>query len=384
MLTSSQLSDLFTRLDKDGDGELDLNEFTGIIKMLKINVSPDYIARVFRSVDETGNSSEVAGTLDLQEFIAAYQKIYTGAAVDGMDATESQRKSFVRATRYGYTSDKSCIFECYTIPSEGTPQVYVLTDLPNDDDSVDETPPPASALDPLTVLGLTKGEPWLVDNEPGTVEHVYRMMRQDGMKNKAHGASLMWWVDVSYSMVDWTAAEDLVSKFGLPNDSKFLASFGNFNNGLPADPKSRMFAGTGSHIVGNIHSLSHFAQSLYIEQVPVVHHLPPWLKSWQCAAVCSSATLSKVLDGFVKYYTTRFAWMANLSSLSKTADDEKISAYERAEGLATVSKTMLFLRRHLFLPYGSHVFVYISCVVVKVEWIRFVRRRRRIFRRRRH
>ncbi|MFN9983207.1 MAG: hypothetical protein ACK53Y_24985, partial [bacterium] len=50
-LSSSQLSDLFNRLDKNGDGELDLEEFTGIIKVLKLDVEEDYIADVFRSVD---------------------------------------------------------------------------------------------------------------------------------------------------------------------------------------------------------------------------------------------------------------------------------------------------------------------------------------------
>jgi hypothetical protein len=39
----------------------------------------------------------------------------------------------------------------------------------------------------------------------------------------------------------------------------------------------------------------------------------------------------------VQYYTSRFAWMANISWLAKTSADEKIGAYERAEGLASVS-----------------------------------------------
>jgi hypothetical protein len=68
MLTSAQLSAMFSRLDKDGDGELDLDEFTGIIKMLHIRVSPDYIAKVFQAVDRTpdANENEATGTLDMQ------------------------------------------------------------------------------------------------------------------------------------------------------------------------------------------------------------------------------------------------------------------------------------------------------------------------------
>ena len=130
MLTSSQLSDLFTRLDKNGDGELDLDEFTGIIKMLRIQVTPDYVARVFRSVDQSTGLSEVSGTLDMQEFIAAYQKIYCGANVDDVGTTTKKKDNFIRATRYGCQTDGQFIFECYTIPSHGAAEKFTVPNLP--------------------------------------------------------------------------------------------------------------------------------------------------------------------------------------------------------------------------------------------------------------
>ena len=47
MLTSSQLSDLFRRLDKDGTGELDLGEFLAIASKLKLVAPEDYFVSVF-------------------------------------------------------------------------------------------------------------------------------------------------------------------------------------------------------------------------------------------------------------------------------------------------------------------------------------------------
>ena len=47
MLTSGQLSDLFRRLDRDGNGELDLEEFSQIINKLKIKASEDFVARCY-------------------------------------------------------------------------------------------------------------------------------------------------------------------------------------------------------------------------------------------------------------------------------------------------------------------------------------------------
>jgi len=39
MLSAQQLSDLFRRLDADGSGELDLEEFKGLAKKLKIDAT---------------------------------------------------------------------------------------------------------------------------------------------------------------------------------------------------------------------------------------------------------------------------------------------------------------------------------------------------------
>lgn len=46
MLTNGQLSDLFRRLDTDGNGELDIEEFLKIIVKLKLDASDNFVARL--------------------------------------------------------------------------------------------------------------------------------------------------------------------------------------------------------------------------------------------------------------------------------------------------------------------------------------------------
>lgn len=80
MLTSSQLADLFRRLDRDGNGELDIDEFISIASKLKLNVPEAFFAEVFKEVDVAKS-----GTLSMPEFILAYQRIISKANKSNVD-----------------------------------------------------------------------------------------------------------------------------------------------------------------------------------------------------------------------------------------------------------------------------------------------------------
>jgi hypothetical protein len=335
MLTSAQLSDLFTRLDKNGDGVLDLDEFIGLIRLLKVEVSEDDAAAVFHEIDQAAGNSELTGTLDMQEFIAAYQKIYIGTKTGFSGGKHTHNENFIRATRYGRMLNGDYVFECYTIPSSGVGEKYTL-DLTSqmaasDSDTDSEDGPRFIAEDLPKNFWESTPEPY-----DGTVTDIIKLIRQDSSRNKTLHSNVLWWIDAAYESVNRSTAEEIITTFGLPNDSKFLSNFGNFGNAMPGDTKSRMFAGTGNHTSGMMCSLSCFAQTLWIKSVPVVHHLPPWLRLWNNNYLRSSGIINTVWDTVAEYYRTRFAWLINVSWIN-THDDEDKLAFQRAEGLASVS-----------------------------------------------
>jgi hypothetical protein len=341
------LSDLFTRLDRNGDGSLDLNEFIDLIRILKVDVSAEYAASVFKTIDQAAGISEATGTLNIQEFIAAYQKIYIANGNGGSGKGKAPQDSFVRATRYGRMLNGEYVFECYTIPSSGKGERYTLdlsTPLHESDEDSDEDEDDESRKDPEPL----RKDPWDAVCEPweGTLDDINIMIQQDSCRNKTLRSNVLWWIDAAYGSIDRATAEEIVTRFGLPNDSRFLFSFDNFGGSMPPDAKSRVYAGTGNHTLGTVYSLSYFAQALWIDNIPVVHHLPPWVrKRWSAYSEHAGSFSSRVMQFLIDYYKTHFAWLVG-ASWSDTAADTKRDAYERAEGLAVVrtySYKFLFL-----------------------------------------
>ena len=89
-LSTSQLYDLYSRLDINGDGELDMAEFMDVGKKLDFE-DENMVVRAFRHADTSSS-----GKLDAEEFLAAYDALISGDLQSGGDSDES----FVRATRY--------------------------------------------------------------------------------------------------------------------------------------------------------------------------------------------------------------------------------------------------------------------------------------------
>ncbi|KAJ1422210.1 hypothetical protein B484DRAFT_465359 [Ochromonadaceae sp. CCMP2298] len=322
MMTTAQLSAMFSRLDKNGDGELDLEEFTGIIKMLNIDVSHEYIAQVFHSVSQPGDNWK---TLHLAKFISAYQLIYSGAAVDDSSSTTAVKAGFVRATRYGRLANGTFVLESYSFPSDGKAEKNVVRDLPGADTQYAKIDNEAL----MKRLSRSSTEPFA-----GTLDDIIPMIKADGHSNSSSDAKILWWIDASYAEVNRAVAEELVAKFGLPNNSSFLSSFGNFSRALGHDSKTRMFAGMDHYSQGTVSSLSFFASSIWLRNQPLVHHLPRWLTSAFCSCATRKNLLSHALRGVEYYYSTRFAWMFNFSWMTKNAATERFNAYERAAVLA--------------------------------------------------
>ncbi len=333
-LTSSQLSDLFTRLDKNGDGELDLDEFTGIIRMLRLEVNEDFIAKVFRAVD-----TSASGTLDLQEFICAYQKIYSGQPIDGKGANSSNEE-FVRATRYGTDEIGTSIFTLYTIETIGgttTGKCYNFPIGKNNDKAANAGGKKGSHLCAIHEFFEHKALPF-----EGGIEALNKMIFEDSKKNETTNSRILWWVDFAASHIERSTASKFVATFGLPNNSKFMSNFGNFGNLLAKDPKSRAFVGRGvtQHNTDHVFSLSMFAQTSVLKDRPILHLLPSKMDRVLCS---SDACSNPVMDWFKDYYRTRFAFLFNLSAISDTNRKELYSAYAAAAGIADVRIKMILL-----------------------------------------
>lgn len=342
-LTSSQLTDLFNRLDRNGDGSLDLDEFTDIIQMLKLHVSEDYIAKIFRNFN--------TDALTMQEFICAYQKIYSNQITD-VATTGSNEEEFIRATRYGLDEDGERLFEMYLIEKKKMPGTVASSSGPHV--SAGATNGGRGSNSGVKVNASRKIKFYFQDENEGlssveelfknakeeswegSLEDINTMINKDAKANGESGCKLLWWVDIAMMVVERSSMHKYVDAFGIPNNSKFLSTFGNFGSALGKDPKSRIFVGNGVTVDGLITSMNMFIQTAALKDRPVVHHFPAWIEN-------KFQNIESKAFHYVKdYYMSRFAFVFNMSSLSNTNKHETFVSYESAEQLAQVSVIVVF------------------------------------------
>ena len=90
----------------------------------------DILLDAFKTADKSGK----VGALAVDEFIRAYNVLYTRVLNDST-AKAAEEENWVKATRYGFmgvdeSGDNRYIFECYVGTINNISKVYIF-DLPN-------------------------------------------------------------------------------------------------------------------------------------------------------------------------------------------------------------------------------------------------------------
>jgi hypothetical protein len=326
MMTSGQLSDLFRRLDKDGNGELDLEEFTQIVSKLQMDISEEFVIKIFHKV----NSSQ-SGTLKLQEFVSAYQLLFTRPSMIGSSSgisktniTQKKPNEVICAVRYGTNSAGEYLYEMYLgtvvdlsdgpILTMNEKRIYHL--LPDES-------PEDMAFD-------------IVENYSANLNELNEAITQDSLNNKAKKTKIFWWIDVAMIKVAAHRVDKYIAGLGLPNDSKFRSAFSQFGTSLTRDEKSHIYLGNGLSTLGGVSSMNMFLQAIRVSRIPVSHHLPLWL-DYAFETFCPVSLKNSIKD----YYFKRFAFFFNsASSRSSVLSEESRNAVENSQIIANVSTSL--------------------------------------------
>jgi len=292
MMSSSQLSDLFRRLDRDGSGTLDLVEFKKIVEKLGLEVEAGELNRIFKSSDVQESSS-----LSLREFQSAYSKLYLSVTKKGkIIRGEIERGEFVRVLRYGNGADKKYFVEEYV----GT-----------------------------TVVGSS----WKKTTSDGTsvITETLEKMTLEDLKTKAFAekGGCYWWFDIAmHDVSDDISLKEITRAFDVPESEMIAHNYNNFGNMLNTDPRYRMSLGKGNTSSG----LSLFTQALWIKGRPLRYLLPLYLDFSTKGEDWFTQNISAPLKD---YYSTRFAWLFHSSGgHAANAKLELKSALEAADALA--------------------------------------------------
>ena len=297
-LSSTQLFDLYRRLDVNGDGELDMTEFIGVGKKLNFE-DEDALVLAFREAD-----TSASGKLDTHEFVNAYN-ILCDNKLSGKGGVS---ENYVRAVRYGI--DKSV-----------RPAKYVMHMYTGTTSEIDKF---VDLLDDGTETTATSSKKQKKGFEGGGMDILVKMMVKDGEANDRHGSRLLWWIDVSAKQVLPGIIRTVMTTFGLPEDLETCF----YNDFLTAERETRLRMGSGKVSKGSlkpeVKSLNFFVQNLWLFQRPLVREYGPWVDS-----LCSERLKSAVL-----YLSSRFS---QFYLLARQQCKESKFALQRAEEQAVVS-----------------------------------------------
>ena len=256
-LTQAQISSLYRRLDINADGEVDLPEFLGIAKKLKLSSDPQFLAETFKKVDIHGT-----GKLNLPQFANAYNLIYDHDP--DMDLIYSKMPSHVTACRYGLDKfHKKFIYEVYM----GSLTRIVHKTVYEEDGScktyyVDRT---YKGRSPPSRISKVKENKQRFD-----LDFIVDLIDADGDWNLKTGSNIMWWVDVSSQKV---TPKVFIKAFSLPRALEPMFQLEIFD----AKRSNRMHLAQKTTSEGDIHGFHHinslnlFIQTMYMEKFPIVN-----------------------------------------------------------------------------------------------------------------
>ena len=305
MLSASQLSDLFRRLDTDNSGSLDLEEFKKVAAFLGLKVDTKELKRIYNESDDALKSGTGANSLSLREFQTAYTKLYLSATKNSLKSDGSQNEGeSVRALRYG-KADGSFFVEEYVGTTNSAKNKWQKTTW--------TASPSASSFD-----------------KPG--QKVETTLEKLKALADAEIPGVYWWFDVAMQDVSDDSARAAISDtFDLPNDPVISGNYNSFGSLLNKDPRYRLGLGVGE--VENSPSLHLFVQALWIKGRPLRYLLPVWLdfptqgEDWWTKNV--TAPLKD-------YYSTRIAWM--FSSSGGTSSHERMELHTALESANSLAK----------------------------------------------
>lgn len=314
-LSNLDLTALFRRLDVNGDGALTLQEFRSIVQKLKLwkyskNID-DYIQEIFEASDFDRTDRATAGaSLDLQEFIYAYNMLYNRLIRDSADKAKGinfidEAENFVRATRYGL-HHRNSNSNSMNNNSTGSSSHKSMNTNKNGDNNAglsaegrqkneESDGGSGGGKDDLSYVFevytgsmrhiTTKTTYDLKSSLSGTFEEldcntillgddfdldtINRLILADGERNRVSRSNIMWWVDICTAKSRKSEENTFRDAFGIPEETCDQLTY------LERDDRMLCF---GHGTVSNSRDIPHgeaavmsiFAQCLRVKNVPLI------------------------------------------------------------------------------------------------------------------